>query len=738
MKVRQLAGSSGFKLSLGVVVVFAIFLLVTGVHFGEAVRLLLVLTIQIGAGSYFWARLRHGRADAIEILGMGLVIGPVLSLASTLIVQVLGGGLWGWSIPALVALVIAIAYRKSKPRIPSVPYRFSRSSLLALGVTGVTGLLSLIPNITSYPLRWVGFDGRYHLDMLFFESIGTSIAKFGPLDSIFTPGGSLRYHWLVYGWAGELSSISSASPFVVLTRVVPVIAILAACLIAIAWVRRLTSVIWAPSLAVVLLIFGGYVGATNGVIFNFDSPSQALSASWLLAASFALIILFTDEIQGRRKVAWLVTLIAVLFAATTGGKISAGAVGIAAVCVVALFAIISRPWWWKRAIAAAVFVVGLSGALYVTLISGSASPGDLRFGSILDRASTVQGLNPIPGTVGVLIGTAIMLIAISLRWAGLIWFIKQPATRKTPSVIYGSALAVTGLLAVVFMSSGLNETWFALAASAPLIAISAAGVAEGIRNISHKEMNNRLRLLLAAVTAVVGFVVVSLLWRTGPSGGDPWFGTLRWIGPLAAVVVVVLLSAFVAKLTVKQHLLKTAVLAISLLALVGISAQGRFLGIGSDKVGVLPPLSLEYFGPFLPFVTSLDTTITTQWSDQHVAAADWLKSHAQSDDLLATNFTAGSLVPALTGMRTFASAVIYQAMYGPTSLTDSLLTREREEWAFIDRPSSDTLAPLCEAGVSWIWVDPIRTQTRNWEPFATVVYTNADATILKLNPSTCM
>jgi hypothetical protein len=320
----------------------------------------------------------------------------------------------------------------------------------------------------------------------------------------------------------------------------------------------------------------------------------------------------------------------------------------------------------------------------------------------------------------------------------LIWFIKQPATRKTPSVIYGSALAVTGLLAVVFMSSGLNETWFALAASAPLIAISAAGVAEGIRNISHKEMNNRLRLLLAAVTAVVGFVVVSLLWRTGPSGGDPWFGTLRWIGPLAAVVVVVLLSAFVAKLTVKQHLLKTAVLAISLLALVGISAQGRFLGIGSDKVGVLPPLSLEYFGPFLPFVTSLDTTITTQWSDQHVAAADWLKSHAQSDDLLATNFTAGSLVPALTGMRTFASAVIYQAMYGPTSLTDSLLTREREEWAFIDRPSSDTLAPLCEAGVSWIWVDPIRTQTRNWEPFATVVYTNADATILKLNPSTCM
>jgi hypothetical protein len=738
MKVRQLSGLSGFRLSLAIVVVFTIFLLASGVHAAEAGRLIFVLAIQIGAGSYFWGRIRQGRADSLEILGMGLVIGPILSLATTLIVQVLGGGLWGWSIPAWVALAIAIASRKSARSNTSAPHRLTRSSMLALAVTAITGLLSLIPNLASYPLRWVGLDGRYHLDMLFFESIGTSIAKFGPLDSIFTPGGSLRYHWLVYGWAGELSSISSASPFVVLTRVVPVIAILAACLIAIAWVRRLTSVMWAPSLAVVLLIFGGYVGATNGVIFNFDSPSQALSASWLLAASFALIILFTDEIQGRRNVVWLVSLIAVLFAATTGGKISAGAVGIAAVCVVALFAIISRPWWWKRAVAAAAFVVALSGVLYLTLISGSASPGDLRFGSILDRASTVQGLNPIPGTVGVLVGTAIMLIAISLRWAGLIWFIKQPKTQTSPSVIYGSALAVTGLLAVVFMSSGLNETWFALAASAPLIAISASGVAEGIRHISRDETHNRLRLALAAITAIVGFLVVSILWRTGPSGGDPWFGTLRWLGPIAAVVVVVLLAILIAKLTIKQHRIKAAVLAISLLALVGVSAQGRFLGIGSDKVGVLPPLSLEYFGSFLPFVDSLDTAITTQWSDQQVAAADWLKSHAQADDLLATNFTAGSLVPALTGMRTLASAVIYQAMYGPTSLTDLVLTREREEWAFIDRPSKETLAPLCKAGVSWIWVDPVRTQTRSWEPFATIVYTNADATILKPNPNACM
>ncbi|MDD2818531.1 MAG: hypothetical protein PHN51_07010 [Candidatus Nanopelagicales bacterium] len=737
MKVKRLAELSILRLSVALATTFALFLLITGVYPLEATRLIFVLCIQVGTGAFVWSRLRHQHADSIEVLGMGLVLGPILSLASTLAVQVIFGGLWGWPIPAVVSLIIFLITRSPVSPKRTEALHLTRSSITALAVTGVAGVISLIPNIANYPLRWVGIEGNYHPDMLFFESLGTSMAKFGPFDSIFIPGGTIRYHWLIYGWAGELSSTTSASPFVVLSRVVPFLAIAASCLIAIAWVRRLSSVVWAPSLAVLLFIFGGYVGATNGAIFNFDSPSQALSAAWLLGASYALILLLSERVASHARLGVWIGIVTVLFASTIGAKVSAGAVGVAGVCLLALYALIKKPWWWKRAAVSAFCVIVFSTALYLKLVSGSASPGDLKFGTFLDRASTVQGLNPFPGTAGVIVGTLILLIAISLRWAGLLWLIRNATTRTSPSTLYGMALALTGLAAVFFLSSGLNETWFALAASAPLIAISSAGVAEAIRENTQNDRHKLPLLLSAALLAIGGSVVVSAFWITGPSGGDPWVSTLRWLGPLAAILIAVPLSALCVRFRRNSFTRRGAAVALSLLVLVGIAAQGRFLGIGSDKVGVLPLISYEYFGSLLPFVKSQDTVTPEQWSDQHVIAADWLKSHATSEDLIATNISAGSLVPALTGLRTYASSVIYQAMYGPPKFTDVVLQREKEEWGFIDQPSPTTFTPLCLMNANWIWVDPERTQTRNWEPYASVAFENSDALILKINSSKC-
>jgi hypothetical protein len=109
MKMRHLASSTGSKLSLSLVGAFAIFLISTGVYVGETSRLLVVLIIQIGAGAFVWTKLRRGQADCVEVVGMALVIGPVLSLASTLVIQLLGGGLWGWSLPAWLALGFFLA-----------------------------------------------------------------------------------------------------------------------------------------------------------------------------------------------------------------------------------------------------------------------------------------------------------------------------------------------------------------------------------------------------------------------------------------------------------------------------------------------------------------------------------------------------------------------------------------------------------------------------------------------------
>ena len=161
------------------------------------------------------------------------------------------------------------------------------------------------------------------------------------------------------------------------------------------------------------------------------------------------------------------------------------------------------------------------------------------------------------------------------------------------------------------------------------------------------------------------------------------------------------------------------------------------LGVGTGQVGVQPGLSNEAFGALDQSIVPFDTQPIGQWSDQHIAAADWLKTHAQINDLVATNITAGALVTALTRMPTYSSAVSYQGLYGPPSEVRPLLDREKDSWIFIDSPSATSVAPLCRAGVKYLWVDPLRTKQSSWMPFAEIVERNSAATILKLLPQSC-
>ena len=104
---------------------------------------------------------------------------------------------------------------------------------------------------------------------------------------------------------------------------------------------------------------------------------------------------------------------------------------------------------------------------------------------------------------------------------------------------------------------------------------------------------------------------------------------------------------------------------------------------------------------------------------------------------MATNVTSGAVVPALSRLTTYISDLHMQAPYGRTDEIQPALNRERESWAFINTPSADTVAPLCRAGVVWLWIDPSRTSARDWMPYATVVWQEADVIIARINTSAC-
>ena len=175
----------------------------------------------------------------------------------------------------------------------------------------------------------------------------------------------------------------------------------------------------------------------------------------------------------------MVVAFVVLVAVTTGGKISSAAVALVPLGLVALVLTLRRDASARRAWLLVVVGVVVAGIVYVALVAGSASPGDLRLFSLDSRASSVQGLDSSAGPRGVMIGTLTLMLAMAARWWGLAWLVRDRSWRWRPDVVLGVGLVIVGLVPVIILSQGVNETWFALAASAPLAALSAAGVALG-------------------------------------------------------------------------------------------------------------------------------------------------------------------------------------------------------------------------------------------------------------------
>lgn len=685
-------------------------LLGTDTPLDTSVLIVAVVGIQTWAGAYLWRLICGKSVSIIETLGMGMALGTAIAVLAGLSFQLAGLGNWGWWVPSLAALVVWGIRRSRGRRLPSAR-NLDGPALTALVVGALAALIALWLNVLRYPLSWTGIWSNYHPDMLFFEALSTSIARLGPLDSIFLAGGTIRYHWLVYGWAGQISLASSAEPFVVLTRALPFVVSAMAVLLAVAWTRRLTKVGWAPTLSALLIITGGYVGASYGTILNFDSPSQAFTSAWLIALAMAFLRLARPSLTRGQGFGLLAALLILSFS-IAGGKVSTAAIAATAVAFVTMVGMLGRTAWWRSAFAGAAMVGIGSFAGFWSIVFGSADPGGLRLGQLLERASSVQGLNPLPGSLGILAGTVILVIAIGFRWIGVLWLVSSPRSRWQPYSILAVGFVIAGLGSIVLISGGLNDTWFALAASAPLSILSAAGVARAAHAIG--AANTRTRpsntVMLAAVAALVIAGITSALWLTGGSGGNVWQSTQRWLGPLAAVVLVIAAGWLLARSTSLTGRPTIRWFALAILVAVFTAVPFRLLGFAGSAFGVQPEtgLSADAFVPREPFVDSVDTQAIVQWNDQWNEAGQLLRASVAEGQLVATNVTFSPIVPALSGAATFVSGIQYQAPYGRAEQLPELISREQQLLDFLANPTEVGLRNICAQGVRWLWIDPNR------------------------------
>jgi GT2 family glycosyltransferase len=723
---------SPWPVSLGISIAAFVFLGATGVAWPSAAVLVAMVLIQGIGGCLWWRLLQPTRSVPIlEAVGMGLGLGT----AGSALAGVVGPWWLASGLAVIVWVTLRLSRRLRRP-MPLGPLPLpDLSALVAGSALGVGGLLVAF---RSYPLDWVGRWTGYHGDMPFLEALGASVATLGPTSSIFLDGAAIRYHVLVYGWAGVLTVAANAAPFVVLTRLLPVVTVVAMVAVAAAWARSRTRVRWAPTLAAVLLILGGCVGTTFGGVMNFDSPSQTMSTLWLLAFSVLALSALLPPPDEASRGATRSVLVAqamsalVLGIALTGGKVSSAVVAVVAWGFLVLIGLVTRASWRGRVAVIGVALLAGSGIAYFWLLAGSANAGGLGLFSLLDRASSVQGLTPVVTPRGIVAGIVILILAAIPRWAGVAWLSLQKDSQRDPATVYGWGLMAVAVATIALVSGGFNDLWFAVAASAPLSVLSALGVAQAASWLGPA---NRTRLIVVLVASLASAVLVTIVWTTGTTGiiGDGW----RWAGPMLGLALGLLVGAACA---ITQRPTRWRVgTAFVVIALVTMSVPSRLLyaaaePLARDTRGIWSPV---LFAVQDDFVFTLDQDTTLGWTDQQAAAGAWLRANAEPGDLIATNVTRSALVPALTRLPTVASALRLQAPYGYASDVELALERERESWSFTNSPSQASFEALCQLGVDWVWVDPRKTDTRDWTPFATTELVNDDVILLNLEGSRC-
>jgi len=739
----------------------ALTLVIVGVQISDALWLSLIVFLQGLSGGYIWSQIRRARVIGIlELIGMGLVLGTVLGLLAGVVMRPWIDSRWDPLAPVAITLVI---YTLRSRRNWTRPVRNGYWRDWAPGLAGLlAGISLLVLNLQRYPLDFMRSDGvwdQYHPDMIFFEALSNSAARYGGSDSIFMVGADIRYHWFTYAWVGQLTEMVDAEPFAVLTRVLPLVALIATVALGLVWTRallqsanisqaRFASLV--PWLTVGLLVTGGYVGAINGTILNFDSPSQAMGTAWLMGSVFVLMIFLGSHnpLKAQNSIL-LLSVLGILIAATTGAKVSTGALIVGAVGGATLLSFLLRLSWRKRALVALLISAGAFLLIYFWVIAGSASPGDLKLFVWDSRASTIQGLNSSPGPKGALLGTFGLLLAIGARWLGGTWLTTERSWRSRPETLFGIGLVAAGIVPILVFSQGLNEIWFALAASAPLSVLSAFGLWLGWNSL---QLGNRAGIY-AVVISVLSILIVSYIWTD-----QVWENGLgRFWGPWFAYLIALVAGLGLAVFSTSHRIARIFVVATAILILQASVARsipiiGALMGGARDGASfnaseladinvredesVITVNELAVGNDKNPeFQLQIDPEATTvwSWSGNEIEAARYLHAHSNSGDVIVTNENEGFVIPALTRMSSYITGTTYQSVYGGISTVGEIPDRIELSSDFISQPTVDTIEVLCPLGVRWAWINKSLTQNSNLVDLGEVMVDNSSVSLIRID-----
>ena len=720
---------NSFALKTTLIALLAIFSLillisVSGVSYINATILSIVLAIQWFPGAVIWARINKNRLSSIaELIGMGLAVGTLLALISSQLFRVTSFQKFSWAIPCLVVSLMYVW-----ELIRGNRYSYKPSSILDLKhrILIFLPILLLIAIQLStwwrwHPIVWRGW-WKFNVDTPYFDSYSNSIAILGTTQSLMNPELDSRYHWFAFAWVGSLSNSLNIDTFIVLTRLLPIVAFCMAATISYAWAKEYSEKFWTPIIASLVVTIGP--GLSVGSYVMLRSPSLALAGCWSLAFTLLLLRIIRGNVTGIGSY----FLLAVLAVGVVGGKGSNLLVfgpGVFALLFISSrqSQIIKLRIWISVTVSLCSFLI-----IYQRFIHSS-EPRTLNFGLFLGWPGLF--LTILPTTIGIY---------------GLY---KKKVSQQDPLFVYSITIMIVGsLLSLFTYDSYGNQIYFIISAAIVCVVPCLIGM-ERMTPIKWYSIlkNNRSRGLKQIYFVVTSFIFLggiasSLIWSKFENSMVDYARVMRTIAPVpiffATLCIFILITVLVrftkVRFNVNLKMLFVSMFIASVIASVSgvlISMQNGPFYSGSSGLSGFGKSTKE-----TPGAISLN----------YIKAGDWVQENISSDGLFFTNrqcIDSKSSYDDCNGYWFYASALTKRQFLiegaAVNNFGDRDMLKMSKEQALSYRfslvPNRDDLEKLRASNVRWGCIDRQVSDISDWKGLANEIYSNPDIAIIELaNP----
>jgi hypothetical protein len=744
--------SSKLRSPLGALFGVLLLLLLAGVSLFEAIRVLIVCTVQVSTGAFFVSNLWfRRRLNLEEVIGLGFAVGATFSVVSDQVFLTTAIKQIGWLTPSFIAIVYYSVTKnrvtadhfnqpveKSNnlvwlgigvlailgpewywPAIPAVLFavaqlltisqamqRFSRRfKHVLISVLRVLGVMMLGLGVYIRPSSWWIEDS----DFGFFEALAVSFSNWGINENSLAVGSSIKYHWFVYAWMGGVTKAAQLPSWVMLSRAGIVIGVVA--VVCLAWIAISNFCRSYISRVVALLIFcffDSYPSWGSGFrIGLISSPSQLIGFAWLLAI-FVLIIE-----QQKQKVKFSSLLFLVLFTGAMLSKISHGVVGLSGLVFLATVELVSS----KKITLQRLSDVVVSLTTVVTLFflfyfgANNATISPLKF------PAAIQG--ELSNYVGVFIFSAsvvLMLGFVNYQLTAVVGGLLSKGTRGDSVFLFCIGTGVSGVVLSLVIDVYMGAQLYFLHSAAIILLIFAASfTTNGIFSFVQDYLSAQRSLVIS----FIGFFSALVAWQIPSLDSGSKLAMLLRLSRSAVLIIPLLFVLFLALSKKKSRELSAVMLIISL----GFAS----LGVGFYASNWWVTINKE----FASFDRNEKANLGTAELN---SAMKWLRDSSDHNDVFASN-NDSFLLSALSHRRGFLQSKYLLRRH--TEFTTNWESELDERGDLLTRvflsSNSDELKELYSRGVRWLIVDKSKIASVDLVSFGESSFENDGYVILDLD-----